>query len=117
MKLGQHQEAFMRDLTLLYTEAYRQGYEIRGGELWRPTDMQKIYFETGKSKIMDSEHLNKCAQDLHFIKDGQICYPASLGKFWEGLNERNRWGGSWRGKIEAGLSTFKDMPHFERVTK
>jgi hypothetical protein len=117
MKLGEHQEAFMEDVLILGTEALRCGYKMRGGELWRPTDMQIIYVQTGKSKTMDSEHLNKCAIDIHFTKDGIICYPEHLGKFWECLNERNRWGGSWRGLIEAGKSNFKDLPHFERRTK
>ena len=29
-----------------------------------------------------------------------------LGKYWESLDEKNTWGGSW--------TTFKDAPHFER---
>jgi peptidoglycan L-alanyl-D-glutamate endopeptidase CwlK len=77
-------------------------------------EMQSVYVQTGRSKTMLSDHLKKCAGDVHFFKDGQLCYPEELGAYWEGLSPFNRWGGSWRGLIEAGRSNFKDAPHFER---
>ena len=52
-------------------------------------------------------HLKKCAADLHFTKDGELCYPQDLGDFWESLNEKNQWGGNW--------NSFKDKPHFQRT--
>lgn len=112
--LGQHQEAFSRDVAKLLAKAWEGGYEVRFGEAERPLEMQKIYVQTGRSKTMESYHLKKCAIDLHFTKGGQLCYPAELGKFWESLSPLNRWGGSWRGAIESGKSKFKDQPHFER---
>jgi peptidoglycan L-alanyl-D-glutamate endopeptidase CwlK len=106
MTLGQHQQMFTRDLCMLLMYAFDQGYEVRMGEVERPLAMQEIYFKTGRSKTMDSRHLKKCAADLHFFKDGQICYPVEMGAFWESLNPLNNWGGNW--------TSFKDGPHFER---
>lgn len=109
MKLGQHQEAFSRDVVRLLTKAHELGYEVRIGEAERTAEQQAIYVKTGRSKTMDSEHRNKCAVDLHFTKDGVLCYPQELGDYWEALNTRNQWGGNWK--------SFKDQPHFQRTTR
>lgn len=106
MTLGQHQEAFTRDLVKLILFAHQQGYEVRVGEVERPLEMQQIYVRTGRSKTMNSQHLKKLAADLHFTRDGVLCYPQELGDYWESLSPLNRWGGNW--------NTFKDKPHFER---
>ncbi len=106
MTLGEHQEIFAYHQFLLEQEAYRLGYKIRRGEAERTVEQQRIYFLAGRSKTMDSRHIKKCAQDLHFFKDGKLCYPKELGAFWESLDPLNSWGGNWR--------SFKDAPHFER---
>lgn len=106
MRLGQHQEAFSRDLVKLVLRAFELGYEVRWGEVLRPPEMQAIYVKTGRSKTFNSMHLKKCAADLHFFKAGKLCYPKELGDYWEGLSPFNRWGGNFR--------SFKDAPHFER---
>lgn len=106
MNLGTHQEAFMQDLAKLIYFAHSKGYGIRGGELYRTPEQQQIYVESGRSKTMNSRHLKKCAIDLHFTKDGQLCYPEEIGKFWESLNPLNSAGMFW--------TSLKDSPHFER---
>jgi hypothetical protein len=107
MTLGQNQQAFARDLVKLLQQAFESGYEVRVGEVLRTPEQQALYMQTGRSKTMNSMHLKKCAADLHFFKDGQLCYPPELGKFWESLSPSiNRWGGNFR--------SFKDEPHFER---
>lgn len=106
MSLGSEQEAFSRDLCQLLTHAFGHGYEVRMGEVLRPVEMQELYVRTGRSKTMDSNHIRKCAADLHFFKDGVLCYPQELGDFWESLSPKNSWGGNWK--------SFKDQPHFER---
>lgn len=107
MTLGQHQEAFTKDLVKLLSKAIELGYGIRFGEAFRPPEMQEIYVKTGRSKTMNSMHIKKCAVDLHFTSGGVICYPKELGDYWESLNSLNQWGGNWR--------TFKDKPHFQRT--
>lgn len=106
MRLGQHQEAFSRDLVKLVTRAFELGYEVRWGEVQRMPEMQAIYVQTGRSKTFNSMHLKKCAADLHFFKAGKLCYPKELGEYWESLNPLNSAGMFWR--------SFQDGPHFER---
>jgi len=109
MRLGQHQEAFFRDLLKLGIHALSLGYEIRGGELQRPIEMQELYIKMGRSKTMRSEHLNKCAIDLYFTKKGKLVYPEELGRYWESLDTRNSAGMFWK--------SFKDGPHYQRSTR
>ena len=106
MTLGEHQEKFSRHLAKLLQRAWELGYEVRMGEVQRPIEMQELYVKTGRSKTMNSQHLKKCAADLHFTKAGVLCYPKELGDFWESLDPLNQWGGNWK--------SFKDQPHFER---
>lgn len=117
MSLVPEQAAFLLDVCKLVQFATKYSYVVTGGELWRPVEMQELYVKTGRSKTMDSQHLNRLAIDLNIFENGVLCTHDAvkpLGKFWESLNVRNRWGGSWRGEIEAGRSTFIDVPHFER---
>lgn len=105
--LGMHQEAFTRDLVRLISKAHELGYGVRLGEVFRSPEQQQIYIKTGRSKTMNSMHLKKCAADLHFTKDGELCYPEVLGKYWESLDVLNKAGMFW--------SKFKDQPHFQRT--
>lgn len=106
LTLGQHQERFSRDLVKLIQKAHELGYEVRIGEVFRTPEQQRIYVETGRSKTMRSQHLNKTAADLHFFSEGKLCYPVELGAYWETLDPLNQWGGFWK--------SFKDFPHYER---
>ena len=106
MSLGQEQEEFSRDLVSLISYAHSKGYRVRIGEVERTVEQRKIYVRTGRSKTMNSNHLRKCAADLHFTLDGVLCYPQELGDYWEAMNPKNSWGGNW--------NSFKDKPHFER---
>lgn len=106
MTLGEHQQAFSRDLVALLQFAFDKGYEVRIGEVYRTAEQQRIYVETGRSKTMNSNHLKKCAADLHWFKDGELCYPKELGSYWQSLSSYNRAGMFWKG--------FRDDPHYER---
>lgn len=106
MTLGEHQEAFARDVEALLMFAHQMGYGVRIGEAQRPVEMQKIYVDTGRSQTMNSRHLKKCAIDLHFTRAGTLCYPERIGRFWESLSPENSAGMFWK--------SFKDSPHFER---
>lgn len=116
MTLGQKQELFAQYVVQLIQKAWEMGYQVRLGEVQRPLEMQQIYVQTGRSKTLDSQHIKKLAIDLVLLKDGVVCTREQihpLGKWWESLDENNRWGGSWRGLIESRKSSFVDAPHFE----
>lgn len=106
MGIGKHQEAFSRDLCRLLIEAWRLGYQVRIGEVQRTPEQQALYVKSGRSKTMNSQHLKKCAADLHFTKNGVLCYPEELGRYWERLDPLNSAGMFWK--------RFVDSPHFER---
>lgn len=107
MRLGEHQEAFSKDLVKLLSKAHELGYGVRIGEVFRTAEQQAIYLKTGRSKTSNSMHLKKCAADLHFTRGGQLCYPETLGRFWESLDPLNQAGMFWK--------NFKDDPHFQRT--
>ena len=117
MTLGQHQEIFAGHVAMLIGKAIESGFGVRLGECMRTPEQQKLYYASGASKTMNSQHLKKLAIDLNLIKEGRLATAAEirpLGKWWEALDPLNRWGGSWRGAVEAGQSSFVDSPHFER---
>lgn len=117
LTLGQNQEVFAIQVAQLIVKAAEMGFGVRLGEALRTPEQQKLYVASGASKTMNSQHLKKLAIDLNLIKDGRMATAAEikpLGKWWESLDINNRWGGSWRGLVEAGQSSFVDSPHFER---
>lgn len=117
MSLGQEQEAFAKDAAKLILKAGEMGFGVRLGEALRTIEQQQLYFSSGRSKTLNSMHLKKLAIDLNLIVDGRLATAAEiapLGKWWEALDPKNRWGGSWRGAVERGESSFVDSPHFER---
>jgi hypothetical protein len=111
------QAAFLLDAAKLIQKAQELGFVATAGELWRPDEMQAIYVKSGRSKTMDSQHGKRLAIDLNIFLNGVLCTREQiepLGKWWESLTPLNRWGGSWRGLVEAKKSSFVDAPHFER---
>ena len=110
MSLNTEQAAFLLDACKLIEEATLMGFTVTGGELSRTPEQQAIYFKTGRSKTMQSNHLKRCAIDLNFFKNGKIIWDkatiAPLGAYWESLHPKNRWGGNF--------SNLVDCPHFER---
>lgn len=119
------QNKFLLDFCLLILYATRIGFVVTAGELMRPIEMQKIYFDTGRSKTMRSKHLDKMAGDLNIFRNGiyinglsgekaeKIIRP--LGKFWESLDKKNRWGGNFD-MDWSKVDPWKDIGHFERIS-
>ena len=109
MGLRDEQMAFLKDVPKLLEFLWSKGFEVTGGELMRPQEMQDIYVKTGRSKTNHSNHLLKCAIDLNMFINGTLCVKEQLievGAFWESLDPKNRWGGNF--------TTLNDTPHFER---
>ena len=104
------QAAFLLDLTKLIHKATELGFVVTAGELFRTPEQQQIYVKTGRSKTMNSLHLQRRAVDLNFFVNGKLTYDkatlAPLGAFWESLHPLNSWGGN-------GVKLV-DTPHFSR---
>ena len=97
MRLGEHQEYFCSDLGKLITYAYGLGYRIRMGD---------VFAHDGHKD--GSQHYKKLAADLNLFIEGEYIKDERghdlLGKFWEELDEHNRWGGR-----------YDDANHYERM--
>lgn len=110
MDLVSHQNAFMIDISKLIQYCYNKGIFITEGEGLRTIEQQKIYFNSGKTKTMNSNHLRKLAHDFNFFFNGKLSYKHEdikpIGEYWKSLNPLNRWGGDFTG--------FDDTNHFER---
>ena len=117
MTLGEKQELFLKNVALLILWANENGYHVRGGELLRTKEQQEIYLKTGRSKTMNSRHLDKLAIDLNLIVDGNLSNnPADyqpLGEFWMNLYSENVWGGDFNRNHSILDETFSDPYHFE----
>jgi peptidoglycan L-alanyl-D-glutamate endopeptidase CwlK len=110
--IRKEQVEFLLDVVKLITFVHESGLEVTGGELHRTQEQQEIYFKTGRSKTMNSNHLKRLAIDLFIFRKGELILSKPklqfIGDFWEKLNQKNRWGGNYK--------TFQDTPHFERNT-
>jgi hypothetical protein len=82
-------------LTRLLVFLERQGYDVVLGEVKRPQEMQKLYFEQGKTKTLNSMHTRCLACDITLFKDGVWMKDPNdykeMGEYWEFLG--GRWGG------------------------
>ena len=104
------QAAFLLDVTRLINKATELGFVVTAGELYRTPEQQEIYVKTGRSRTMNSLHLQRRAVDLNFFLNGKLIYDkntlAPLGAYWESLHPLNSWGGN-------GVKLV-DTPHFSR---
>jgi len=98
MTLGQKQELFLLNAAKLIIWANEQGYQVRPGELVRTLEQQRFYVEQGKSKTMNSRHVQKLAIDLYLIEDGKLAPKQAyepLAEYWKTLNTDNVAGYDW----------------------
>jgi len=110
MKLSEKQAQFLQDVALLILWINQKGWYVTGGELHRPQEMQEIYLKQGKTRTGDSKHTRRLAIDLFLFKNNKVTWNPEhyepLGEFWESIRPENRWGGNFKG--------FVDAVHFER---
>jgi D-alanyl-D-alanine carboxypeptidase len=110
MSLGREQEKFAEDFLKLGTKALELGFKIRFRELQRTEEQQRIYVKDGRSKTMNSMHLQSCAIDMYTVDaNGKIVYSEELGRYWESLSPENEAGMFWK--------SFKDGPHYQRTVR
>lgn len=125
MSLSSKQKVFTFNISRLIQEAYRLGYELTFGEVFRTLEQQTIYVKTGRSKTMNSRHLDRLAVDFNVFRGGVLLFNdpttrraeiqacLALGRFWLSLNTDNVWGGDWDRDLDTLDETFLDPYHFE----
>ena len=109
MSLSSKQMVFSKNVAKLINYATEIGVDLTFGEVFRTQEQQQIYFDTGRSKTMNSNHLRRLAVDFNFFIDGELFWKHDkiimLGEYWESLDDNNRWGGNFK--------SITDSPHFE----
>lgn len=117
------QWAFLLDVADLIKYIEVCDFSAVGGELKRSHQEQERLYNLGLSKAKggESRHQQLMAIDIDFFNEvGRwLKVPtektaikehrellAPFGKFWEGLDEKNRWGGNFK--------SIYDPNHFER---
>lgn len=117
MTLSERQQLFTFNIHQLIEFAYKKGFKLTFGEVFRTEEQQRIYFNTGRSKTMNSRHLQRLAVDFNIFIDGKLINDPALiqplGEFWMSLNTDNIWGGDWNRNHSILDETFKDPYHFE----
>lgn len=96
--LGEKQELFLLNAARLIIWANEQGYHVRPGELMRTVEQQKMYVQQGKSKTMNSRHIQKLAIDLYLVHNMKLApraMYAPLAKYWKSLHPDNVAGFDW----------------------
>jgi hypothetical protein len=107
MSLFKRQSQFNGYIAKLIIYAQEQGFLTSLREVARPVEMQRLYINTGRSRTMNSLHLQCVAADIYFQINGRMANRTELeviARFWESLDPLNSWGGMGK--------TLKDEPHF-----
>jgi len=124
--LTESQRRFTQDIGKLINFAYQQDLELTVGEAYRTRPQELLYYtgrtlqsiggklriikDRRRSSTMKSLHLKRLAMDFNLFKNGELTWDIEdyrqLGRYWESLDSKNTWGGSWE--------TFRDAPHFQR---
>ncbi len=121
MSLSGYQQQFTINLAKLIAFASSLGVGLTMGDAFRSNDQQLLFYygrtfddeqklvkTKRRSWTLSSNHMRRLAQDYNFFIDGKLVYKhekiTQLGDYWEGLHEKNRWGGNFK---------HTDTPHFE----
>src|SRR5690242_19312946 len=117
MSLREKQSLFVFNIHLLIEWAYRNGFELTFGEVYRTAEQQAIYLASGISKTQNSRHLVRLAVDFNIFRNGLLINSPidikPLGDYWVTLNTDNVWGGDFNRNHSVLDETFKDPYHFE----
>ncbi len=132
-ELLQKQFRFSKMISELVLWLYGQGYTVQKGDAWRSTDKlyvpsgdvgfeddekysyQELLFYNKKSKVLNSKHNDRLAEDLLIWKDFKQLTSDGyrpVGEQWESMG--GRWGGRFGiSKEEYSSKIGWDSNHFE----
>lgn len=99
MGLISKQHQFALSVARLIQWIDENGYQLSGGEWWRPPETAAMYAKQGKG-IVSSLHCDRIALDLNLFKDEVALVTKEdwlpVGEFWESLSDsglEHKWGG------------------------
>ena len=100
MPLRDKQSKFLINLAKLILWVNEQpGWQLTGGELYRPQEMQDIYVAQGKSKTKNGKHPQRLACDLNLFINGVFQTEREayklLAEYWKSLDADNVAGYDW----------------------
>lgn len=115
MTLRPQQTKFVWDISDFLLWCKSQGYEVTFGEVYRTKEQQQHYVQIGRSKTMNSKHLDRLAVDLNLFINGELATAEQyrpLGEEWE--RRGGRWGGRFGvNKDDYAVKVGWDSNHFE----
>ena len=107
MTLGQKQQEFAICLAKFIVWIYKQGWQVRMKEVYRPPFTAREYARRGKG-IVNSVHTKSCAADLVLVKNGKVTWKNDdylpLAKKWESYHLLARAGHYFRGRDSVHFS-------------
>lgn len=101
----ERQTIFLKNVAKLVEYAHTlPGYELTGGELYRPPEMQAIYYADGRSHIKHSKHQDRLAIDFNLFVNGKYIHTKAenekyfkpLAEYWASLHPNNVSGWDWK---------------------
>lgn len=112
LTLFEHQWEFLKDVSkLIDYMSTIEGLEVSGGHLWRSPYEQKFLVKIGRSRTLQSKHLDRLAIDFNFKYQGELVGKheviEDIARYWESLSPYNEAGYFWK---------FFDPSHFQRNT-
>jgi len=132
-ELLQKQFRFSKMIGELLVWLYEQGYSVQKGDSWRSTDRlyvpggeegfeddekysyQELLFYNKKSKVLNSKHNDRLAEDLLIWKNWKQLTKEEyrpIGEHWESMG--GRWGGRFGiAKENYAIEIGWDSQHFE----
>lgn len=114
MTLFTKQIVFSRLLARFITELAAKGYDVTGGEWFRPQAMAQLY-AAEKKGISNSLHCKRLACDLNLFKGPKYLVTVleleEAGKLWEsysGPDYKCTWGGRFEVEPDADHFSIED---------
>ena len=108
MSVRKAQSKFALMVCKLIRHMHREGYEVTFGDAYRDPRVHGEWGEKKSYSTAKSNHKRRLAIDLNLFKDGVYLVSSQeherFGKYWESLDECNRWGGR-----------FDDGNHYEHI--
>lgn len=120
---------FTRHIGFLINYAYSEDFTLTFGEAWRNKEVQQFYVNGGRSRTLNSKHLDRLAVDFNFFvrgsheplllnKTGDLYIQdlkkvQLLGNYWMSLDGKNLWGGDFNRNYDVLDESFSDAYHFQ----